>query len=232
MEKNKIRTLENSCWRIIATSGAVLDMKDTGVHYELSSGLHTRIFYQFNPAYAQAGHRRRMSRLLACRIKRAGINPRRITILLGPAIGALPLIYGLQMLEEFSNTKAMFAERAGGNGRYVLGSGFKIKPSDQVLVIDDVGTTFRTIRNTIEAAHEACRPYGWEAFIVGFAVFMERIPEGNTPPNVFAPALKYAYGLKSPSRVAAYPVSRCPDCPHTPLIRHKSKDTDNLELPF
>jgi len=103
--------------------------------------------------------------LLLRKIKRSGIDPRPITVLLGPAVGALPFIFGLQALEEFAHTRAMFAERTGRSGKYMLGSGFKIKPTDKVLVVDDVGTMFRTIRETINAAHEACRPHGWEAFI-------------------------------------------------------------------
>ena len=232
MERLGINGLERARWATIRASGAILDGWNLDEHYELASGLHSRVFYQLNPVWTRLEHRRRMAHLLLMKMRSAGIHIRKISVLLGPAMGAVPLIYALQSFAELSKTRAVFAEHAN-DGAYVIGGGYRIGPDDQVFVVDDIGTTFGTIRKTIDAAHQACKPHGWEALVIGFGVLIERACPDRIAPGILAPALKYVCGLKSPANARVYMSSQCPDCASlVKLVPHKAKDTKNLELPF
>lgn len=211
MDDFQLRTLEEDCFTAIRDSGGRLDVKETGKHYLLSSGLHTGVFFQLSRVFEESSVRERLARLMLIKIKEAGINPRDIDILLGPAMGALPLIYTLQHFFEFSHTRVIFAEKKNKRGReFRLGRGFVLHPDKRVFIIDDVGTTFGTVRKTIETANKACAKLGWDAQITGFAVLIDRTAEDYPSPQKFAPLLKYVCALRSP--LESYPIEECPYC--------------------
>jgi len=92
---------------------------------------------------------------------------------------------------------------------WVLGRGFSLNPDECVFVVDDVGTTFTTIRGVINAAHHACRKNSWDALIYGFGVLVDR-SSNSIPPKIFAPTLKFARGLWIP--LESYPADKCVPC--------------------
>lgn len=95
--------------------------------------------------------------------------------------------------------------------KFELARGFSLEPNERVFIIDDVAVTFSTIRETIRAAHRSCALKGWEAYITGFGVLIDRTDAGREPPQKFAPGLQYAYGLRIP--LVAYPPTY-EDCPY------------------
>ena len=209
MDDFQLRTLEEDCLMAINDGGGRLDVTETGKHYLLSSGLHTGVFFQLSKVFENGSVRERLARLMLTKIKEAGINPKDIDILLGPAMGALPLIYTLQHFFELSHTRVIFAEKRRA-GKFVLGRGFILPPDKRIFIIDDVGTTFGTVRKTIEAANRACARMGWDAQITGFAVLIDRTAFDYPSPQRLAPLLKYACALRVP--LESYSKKECPYC--------------------
>lgn len=213
MDDFRLRTLEEDCRKILKESGAEMVTEETGEHYLLASGRHAKIFYQVSRALEKASDRERMARLMLMKILAAGINPKEIDVLLGPAVGALPLLYTMQHFSDFSHTRAIYAERSKEDReKFELARGFSLNPDERVYIIDDVGTTFGTVRKTISAAHRACalRGESWDANIIGFAVLIDRTPIDYPPPSIFAPTSKYAFGLRIPSET--FSQEECPCC--------------------
>lgn len=210
MDDFQLRTLAEDCLKILDTeSGARMITEETGAHYLLRCGLHSAVFYEVARALDTGPHRERMARLMLEKILRAGINPKEIDVLLGPAVGALPLLVTMQHFSDFSHTRAIYVER-GQDGEFTLGRGFSLSPNKWVFIIDDVGSTFGTIRKTIKAAHQSCSKMGWDASIIGFAVLLDRTAVDYPSPAVFAPTLKYVYGLRIPKQ--GFTPELCPWC--------------------
>ena len=89
------------------------------------------------------------------------LNP---SVVLSPALGGL--IIGHEVARALG-VRAMFAERAGGT-ELTLRRGFVLSPADRVLVVEDVLTTGKSTRETIEVARQA------GARVVGAAAIVDR----------------------------------------------------------
>ena len=143
--------------------GALDLYKRTGAylegHFRLSSGLHSPAYLQSalvlqHPADAQS-----LGVGIAERVK--GLRP---TVVLSPALGGL--IIGHEVARALG-VRAIFAERSGGTA-LTLRRGFTLASDDRVLVVEDVFTTGKSTRETIEVACEA----GGE--VVGAAAIVDR----------------------------------------------------------
>ena len=88
----------------------------------------------------------------------------RPTVVLSPALGGL--IIGHEVARALG-VRAIFAERAGGTA-LTLRRGFTLSASDRVLVIEDVLTTGKSTRETIDVARDA------GAVVVGAAAIVDR----------------------------------------------------------
>lgn len=86
------------------------------------------------------------------------------SLVLSPALGGL--IIGHEVARALG-VRALFAERAGGT-ELTLRRGFVLSPADRVLVVEDVFTTGRSTRETIEVARQA------GAQVVGAAAIVDR----------------------------------------------------------
>ena len=64
MENFRLRTLEKECADLIESSGAHLMTENTGVHYLLSSGMHTDEFYQLARVFECGPIRERLADLM------------------------------------------------------------------------------------------------------------------------------------------------------------------------
>ena len=73
------------------------------------------------------------------------------TVVLSPALGGL--IIGHEVARALG-VRAIFAERAGGTA-LTLRRGFALSPIDRVLVVEDVFTTGKSTRETMDVAREA-----------------------------------------------------------------------------
>ncbi len=117
--------------------GALLDG-----HFRLSSGLHSGGYMQGalvlqHPAHAEA---------LGREIARA-TEELRPTVVLSPALGGV--IIGYEVARALG-VRALFAERQ--DGVLTLRRGFVLADNDRVLVVEDVLTTGKSTRETIQVA--------------------------------------------------------------------------------
>jgi len=121
-------------------SGALLEG-----HFRLSSGLHSTGYLQCAlvlqyPAYADV-----LGRAVAEELR--DLRP---TVVLSPAMGGI--IIG-QEVGRALGVRAIFAERQ--DGTLTLRRGFTLEPSDRVVIIEDVVTTGKSTRETIQVATAA-----------------------------------------------------------------------------
>jgi orotate phosphoribosyltransferase len=134
-------------------SGALLEG-----HFRLSSGLHSSGYLQCALVLQDP----RTASLLAGELAplTGGEQP---NVVLSPALGGL--IVGHEMGRALG-TRAIFAERQ--DGALMLRRGFTLSESDRVLVVEDVVTTGKSTRETIQVAIAA------GARVVGAAAIVDR----------------------------------------------------------
>jgi orotate phosphoribosyltransferase len=112
-------------------------------HFILSSGLHSPVFFQKNAVFMDPARTERLCKALADKA-RAAFG--KIEVVVSPAVGAI--IPGYETARHLG-ARAMFVEREGG--KFQLRRGFRVLPSDRVLMVEDVVTTGLSSRECIEA---------------------------------------------------------------------------------
>jgi orotate phosphoribosyltransferase len=128
-------------------------------HFRLSSGLHSPGYMQSALVLQHPADAASLGAGIAAHVK--SFRP---TVVLSPALGGL--IIGHEVARALG-VRAMFAERAGGTS-LSLRRGFTLAPGDRVLVVEDVFTTGKSTRETIQVAREA------GADVVGAAAIVDR----------------------------------------------------------
>lgn len=177
-------------------AGALLDG-----HFRLSSGLHSTAYMQSalvlqNPADAAT-----LGLAVATRVKHL-----RPSVVLSPALGGV--IIGHEVARALG-ARALFAERSGG-ASLSLRRGFSLTPGERVLVVEDVFTTGKSTRETMEVAREA------GADVVGAAAIIDR--SGGTI-DFGVPSVAVAQ-LSLPT----YEPDQCPLCKQgVPLVKPGSR---------
>lgn len=134
-------------------SGALLEG-----HFRLTSGLHSPGYMQCalvlqHPAQAEA-----CGAEIAERVRGLGVQ-----VVLSPALGGI--VIGQEVARALG-VRAIFAERQ--DGTLMLRRGFSLAPGERVLVVEDVVTTGKSTRETIDVAREA------GAQVVGAASIIDR----------------------------------------------------------
>lgn len=142
---------------------AVLDLfRNEGAllegHFRLSSGLHSPGYLQCALVLQHPAHAAALGRVLADRARASAP-----TAVLSPALGGV--IIGHEVARALG-VRALFAERQDAS--LVLRRGFTLGPADRVLVVEDVVTTGKSTRETIEVARAA------GATVVGAAAIVDR----------------------------------------------------------
>ena len=158
-------------------------------HFRLSSGLHSPGYMQSALVLQHPADAASLGMGIAVNVKRF-----RATVVLSPALGGL--IIGHEVARALG-VRAIFAERAGGPA-LALRRGFTLSSNDRVLVVEDVFTTGKSTRETMEVA----RDLGAE--VVGAASIVDR--SGGT--------IKFdvpAFSLVS-LEVPTYDPATCPLC--------------------
>jgi orotate phosphoribosyltransferase len=127
------------------TSDQVLEIyKKTGAlltgHFLLSSGLHSEQYLQSALVLQQPDIAMKLCAALAERFKDLNVE-----VVIAPALGG---VFVSHETARALGVRALFAERV--NGELTLRRGFTIKPGERVLVVEDVITTGKSTRETIE----------------------------------------------------------------------------------
>jgi len=87
-----------------------------------------------------------------------------IEVVVGPTTGGIILAYEIA---RFMGVRGIFAEKTG-DGKRSLKRGFEIRPGERVLLVDDVLTTGKSIREVIEVI---CQSRG---HLAGIGVLVDR----------------------------------------------------------
>jgi orotate phosphoribosyltransferase len=167
--------------RELTSRGAILSG-----HFRLSSGRHSNRFVQKFRILEDPQLVERVARSLA-----AAVEHLRPTIVVSAAIGGIVL--GYEMARQL-DTLAIFVEKEGGTP--VLRRGFTIERDARVLVVEDVVTTGRSVREVIDVVHAV------GADVVGVAIIVQRAPV-----DFGVPVLAL---LDLP--IASFDPAECPQC--------------------
>lgn len=132
------------------TSDEVLEIyKKTGAlltgHFLLSSGLHSDRYLQSALVLQQPGLATKLCAALA-----KNFADMKIDLVIAPALGG---VFVSHETARALGVRALFAERV--NGELVLRRGFSIMPGERVLVVEDVITTGKSTKETINVAAKA-----------------------------------------------------------------------------
>ncbi len=134
-------------------SGALLEG-----HFRLSSGLHSAGYLQCALVLQHPQHAEALGRAIGERTR--DLRP---TVVLSPALGGV--IIGHEVGRALG-VRAIFAERQ--DGALMLRRGFLLSETDRVLVIEDVLTTGKSTRETMQVASAA------GGRVVGAAAIVDR----------------------------------------------------------
>ena len=132
------------------TPEQVLDIyKKTGAlltgHFLLSSGLHSEQYLQSALVLQQPDIAGRLCAALAEHFRDSSIE-----VVIAPALGGVFVSYETARALK---VRSLFAERV--KGELMLRRGFTIKPGERVLVVEDVITTGKSTRETIEVVKKS-----------------------------------------------------------------------------
>ncbi len=156
-------------------------------HFLLTSGLHSPVYWEKfriieNPALA----------VPLCQMIADHFQDQDVELVAGPTTGGIILAFEVARL---MGLPAAFAEKVP-SGEREFRRGFKIRPGEKILVVDDVLTTGKSIREVIDAVAKL------DGNIVGVGVLVDRSEHG----------LDFGADVYSCLR-AATPAYKPEDCP-------------------
>jgi orotate phosphoribosyltransferase len=187
----------------VTESDTLQILEDTGVvrrgHFLLTSGLHTNLFLLCAHVQQFPRQLERLAAAMAEPFRAEGVE-----VVIGPAMGGVILAYEVARALD---VRAIFAEKDGGGGM-VLRRGFRVRPGERVLVVEDAITTGGSVRMVVDAIRSL------RGHVVGVSAIVDR-SGGRT--DVGAPA-RALLTLDVP----AWEPSACPLCREgVPLVEPK-----------
>lgn len=168
-------------------------------HFCLTSGLHSDIYFQCAKLYQYPDITEQLGKKLAEKLSGSEFDT-----IIAPAIGAV--IIGYETAKQ-AKKRNLFVERK--DGVMQLRRGYTLKKGERVVIIEDVITTAKTIKETIEAVKE------FEVEIVAVGCIVDRT-KGLT-----------GYNIKSLMQIdpVTYEVDNCPLCKEgLPLVKPGSRE--------
>ena len=168
-------------------------------HFCLTSGLHSDIYFQCAKLYQYPEITEKLGKMLAQKLSDIEFDT-----IIAPAIGAVIIGY-----ETAKNAKKrnLFVERK--DGVMQLRRGYTLNKGERVVIIEDVITTARTIKETMEAIKE------YEPEVVAVGCIVDRT-KGLTE-----------YNIKSLMQIdpVVYEPDNCPLCKEgIPLVKPGSRE--------
>lgn len=134
-------------------------------HFSLTSGLHSPVYWEKFRVLQYPAHTEELCRFIANHYRHQ--NPQ---VVAGPAIGGIILAY--ETARQLG-IRGIFAEKEPGEETRAFGRGFSISPGERVLIVDDILTTGKSIREVMAAVAKA----GGE--LVGIGVLVDRSQTGT-----------------------------------------------------
>ena len=168
-------------------------------HFCLTSGLHSNIYFQCAKLYQYPEITEELGKRLAKALKDVEFDT-----IVAPAIGAM--IIGYETAKQ-SKKRNLFVERK--DGEMQLRRGYTLKKGEKVVIIEDVITTARTIKETMAAIKE------FEPEVVAVGCIVDRT-KGQTD-----------YNIKSLLQIdpVVYEPDNCPLCKEgIPLVKPGSRE--------
>ncbi len=168
-------------------------------HFCLTSGLHSNIYFQCAKLYQYPEITEKLGKMLAEKLSDIEFDT-----IVAPAIGAVIIGY-----ETAKNAKKrnLFVERK--DGIMQLRRGYTLKKGEKIVIIEDVITTARTIKETMEAVKE------YEPEVVAVGCIVDRT-KGLTE-----------FNIKSLMQIdpVVYEPDNCPLCKEKiPLVKPGSRE--------
>ena len=109
-------------------------------HFRLSSGLHSGVYFQSALVLQHPDRAEVLGRALA-----RALAPLKPQVVVGPALGGL--IIGWEVAREL-DVRGLFTERK--DGAMQLRRGFRLEPGERIVIVEDVVTTGKSTRETME----------------------------------------------------------------------------------
>ncbi len=144
---------QNDVIQVFRDSGALLEG-----HFILRSGLHSRQFFQCALALQQMPVVEKLGAALAPKVKPLGA----VTVV-SPAMGGL--VIGQEVARQLG-VRFIFVEKE--EGKLVLRRGFKISPSEKILIVEDVVTKGGRVQETLDIVR------AHTGQVVGIAAIVDR----------------------------------------------------------
>ena len=173
-------------------------------HFCLTSGLHSDIYFQCAKLYQYPQITEELGKRLAEKLSDIEFDT-----IVAPAIGAV--IIGYETAKQ-AKKRNLFVERK--DGIMQLRRGYSLKKGERVVIIEDVITTARTIKETMEAIKE------FEPEIVAVGCIVDRT-KGKTE-----------YNIKSLMQIdpVVYEPDNCPLCKEgIPLVKPGSRGEEKVK---
>ena len=173
-------------------------------HFCLTSGLHSNIYFQCAKLYQYPDITEALGKKLA-----EALSDLEFDTIIAPAIGAV--IIGYETAKQ-AKKRNLFVERKDGTMQ--LRRGYTLAKGEKVVIIEDVITTARTIKETIEAVKE------FEVEVVAVGCIVDRT-KGLTP-----------YNIKSLMQIdpVTYEPTDCPLCKEgIPLVKPGSRGEEKVK---
>ncbi len=187
---------------IFKKSGAILEG-----HFLLTSGLHSPIYWEKFSVLQFPKYTQQLCQLISKHFKEEGIE-----VVSGPTTGGIILAY--EVAKQL-RVRGIFAEKEGTDRR-VFKRGFGIMPGERVLLVDDILTTGKSLREVLTLINEQ----GGQ--VIGIGVLVDRSEK------------EHDFGVPSFSCLRSItPVYKPQDCPlcaaAIPLVKPGSNQSISNE---
>ena len=184
--------MTNNAEEIFERAGAILKG-----HFLLTSGLHSPVYWEKFRVLQHPGHTEQLCKLIADRFRE-----QQVEVVAAPTTGGIILAF--EVARQLG-VRGIFAEKVGEKER-AFRRGFTIKPAERVLIVDDILTTGKSIREVITAVKKL------KGKIIGIGVLVDRSEQ----------SIDFGFPLFSCLRVetVAYSPEDCPLCAaRIPLVK-------------
>ena len=158
-------------------------------HFLLASGLHSPIYWEKFKILQYPAYTAQLCQMIADHFRQYGIQ-----VVAGPTTGGIILAY--EVAKQLG-VRGIFAEKEGDEHR-AFRRGFSISPGERVLVVDDIITTGKSVRQVVAAVTKQ------GGTVIGVGVLVNRSEQ----------ELDFAVPFFGCHRVItpAYPPQDCPLC--------------------